>query len=126
MTAGIPGDPTSRPGIGVGHLISEAEAYQEYGRVLEDKELRRARAAGLLGYLRRKRKIFYRRDELEEFIRRSIEEEFVPCKRTQPRRAPVQEPLPSPDPAERPVQGGSLEEELRRLALARLAARPGH
>lgn len=38
-------------------LVTEAEAYLRFADVLEAKELRRARAEGLIGFYRRKKKI---------------------------------------------------------------------
>jgi hypothetical protein len=62
-------------------LITEAEAYAAFGHVLEDKELRHARQSGRLGFMRRKRTIFYRRDELEAFVSSLLRQDYVePCK----------------------------------------------
>jgi hypothetical protein len=60
-----------------GELITETQAYEEYAAVLEDKELRQARQTGRLGFLRRKRTIFYRRDELAEFVREMLQHGYV-------------------------------------------------
>jgi hypothetical protein len=68
-------------------LLSEAEAYERF-QLLEDKELRRARAAREIGFYRRKNRIWYRLDELERFIaNRLIKDYTPPC------------PHPSPDSA---------------------------
>ncbi|CAO4145427.1 hypothetical protein LPLAFNJD_LOCUS1938 [Methylorubrum aminovorans] len=64
-------------------FITEADAYAAYGHVLEDKELRNARHAGRLGFMRRKRTIFYRRDELESFVSSLLAKDYVePCQKT--------------------------------------------
>lgn len=74
-------------------FITEAEAYASLGDVLEDKELRQARNSGRLGFMRRKRTIFYRRDELEAFVSSILRQDYVgPCttsnkpERTEPSR----------------------------------------
>ena len=64
-------------------FVTEADAYAAYGHVLEDKELRNARYAGRIGFMRRKRTIFYRRDELEAFVSGLLRQDYVePCTRT--------------------------------------------
>src|SRR5690606_22180256 len=54
-------------------LLTEAEAYERYGSVLRDKELRRAREARAIGYYKRKGKILYREDELAAFVLAKLE-----------------------------------------------------
>ena len=49
-------------------LLSEAEAVKTYGELLRDKELRRARQAGVLGYYKRGARIYYVEDELVAYI----------------------------------------------------------
>ncbi|AWB21811.1 hypothetical protein DA075_13510 [Methylobacterium currus] len=70
-------------------LIAEEEALRRFGHLLEDKELRRARQAGRIGFLRRKRRVFYRLSELEPFLDALLDEEFVAC------RKPVEKPSPT-------------------------------
>lgn len=61
-------------------FITEADAYAAYGHVLEDKELRNARCLGRIGFMRRKRTIFYRRDELVTFVSSLLRQDYVePC-----------------------------------------------
>jgi hypothetical protein len=60
-----------------GELITEAQAYEEYGAVLEDKQPRLVRQSGRIGFLRRKRTIFYRRDELAESVRQMLKHGYV-------------------------------------------------
>jgi hypothetical protein len=59
-------------------FVTEAQAYAAFGHVLEDKELRHARQEGRIGFMRRKRTIFYRYDELSEFVDRILEKDYVP------------------------------------------------
>ena len=59
-------------------LVTEAEAIKRFGTFLEDKELRRARQNGEIGYIARKRTIFYREDELVAFIATRIERDYTP------------------------------------------------
>lgn len=57
-------------------IISEADAHMRYKHLIEDKELRRARQNGELGYFRRKRRIYYREEELVAFLNRSLENAY--------------------------------------------------
>ena len=66
-------------------LISEAEAYERYGHVLQDRELRQARKSGLIGYYVRRRRVLYREDELVEFVNAKLEGSYVePCPKKKP------------------------------------------
>lgn len=76
-------------------FITEAEAYERFGHLLEDKELRVARQEGRLGYLRRKRKIFYRLSELQNFIDGALEQEYVRAPRSLQSK-PTSKLLPTP------------------------------
>lgn len=61
-------------------LVTEAEAYEVYGAVLQDKELRRARQARVIGYYKRRGKVLYREDELAAYVEAAIERSYVaPC-----------------------------------------------
>lgn len=61
-------------------LLSEAEAVEQYGAFLEDKELRRARQERVLGYYKLKGKILYREDELADYIKAKLEGRYTkPC-----------------------------------------------
>ena len=62
-------------------LISEAQAYELYRDILRDKDLRRARQKGEIGYYQRGRKISYGADELREFIARKLEEAYTPSRK---------------------------------------------
>lgn len=63
------------------HLLTEADAYNRFGKILEDKELRLARKRGELGYYRRKGQILYREDELLSFVKALLEGSYVaPCR----------------------------------------------
>ena len=59
-------------------LLSEQEAYDRFSHVLEDKELRRARRDGAIGFYRRKGRILYREDELVAFIAARLDESYTP------------------------------------------------
>lgn len=59
-------------------LITEQEAQKRFAQLLEDKELRRARQAGEIGYYKRKGTISYREDELLDFIAQRLEESYTP------------------------------------------------
>lgn len=87
MTGPGPSDgqaPATAAPITMGDLITETEAYEVYGDVLEDKQLRRARQERRIGYLRRKRRILYRRDELEKYVQTILTEGYVePCLTTE-------------------------------------------
>lgn len=66
-------------------VVTEQEAYRLFGHLLEDKELRHARQDGRLGYLRRKRTIFYRRSELEAFLSNILDKDYIkPCQSIRP------------------------------------------
>lgn len=65
-------------------LLTEREAYGKYGGYLEDKELRQARAASEIRWLRRKNRIMYREGDLVAFISARIEAETVPCRPVRP------------------------------------------
>jgi hypothetical protein len=61
-------------------LLTEAEAYERFGHVLEDKELRRAREGKELGYYVRKGRIFYNEAELLAYIAASLKGSYhAPC-----------------------------------------------
>lgn len=96
--------------ITMGDLITETEAYEIYGDVLEDKELRRARQERRIGYLRRKRRILYRRDELDRYVQAIIAQEYVqPCAQPSPQGFPTPGLAPRP-PASwggRPISSGT-------------------
>jgi hypothetical protein len=63
-------------------LLTEAEANDLYGHVLEDHELRRARQHRAIGYYKRKGKILYRADELAAFVEARLERSYVaPCQK---------------------------------------------
>nr|USU33068.1 hypothetical protein NG677_05100 [Methylobacterium sp. OTU13CASTA1] len=109
-------------------IITEAEAYLRFGHLLEDKELRFARQDGRLGYLRRKRTIFYRLSELQAFVNAALEREYVRAPQSvKPRVRPVPVPAFSvaPIPASRPTPSPSTEAALTRLAkkIARVEGR---
>ena len=130
--AGAGQSPTQSPDgspLPVFNLITEAEAYRIYGHLLEDKELRRARAAGLIGYLRRKRTIHYRRDELDSFVNAAIQEGYIPpCRAPEPRPStPPRMTLPKPMPpasVARPAVTGTIPDETFQRAADRLRRRP--
>lgn len=84
----------------IADFITETEAYSRFGHLLEDKELRIARQEGRLGYLRRKRKIFYRLSELQDFIDGALEKEYIRGPRAlQPK--PTHKSQPAPAASER-------------------------
>ena len=92
------GDDPPEFGWVAGDFIKEADAYAAFGHLLEDKELRHARQSGRLGFMRRKRTIFYRRDELEAFVSGLLRQDYVePCPQTISRgsTAPSSVGLPS-------------------------------
>ena len=60
-------------------LISEADAYERFRDYLQDKELRRARTDGKLRFLRRRRKVMYREDDLLAFIGELVEQKTETC-----------------------------------------------
>jgi hypothetical protein len=63
-------------------LVTEAQAYELYGHVLQEKELRHARQSGLIGYYKRRGKVLYRADELAAFIAARLERSYVaPCQK---------------------------------------------
>lgn len=110
-------------------LITETEAYRIYGHLLEDKELRRARTAGALGYLRRKRTIHYRRDELEAFVRAIINWSYVePCRTISPSpttRLRTTTPIPMPPASEGPPAASRvISDEVLLRAAAKLRRPP--
>ncbi|QRM36029.1 hypothetical protein [Microvirga sp. VF16] len=102
-------DPPARRSLGPGDVITEAEAYARFGHVLEDKELRIARQRGRIGYLRRKRQIFYRADEVEAYVRAVLSEEYIAC--PEPRLPPL---TPPPSPPSRAASGGTAATGSRR------------
>ncbi len=55
-------------------LIPEADAYERFRDYLQDKELRRARTDRKLRFLRRRRKVMYREDDLLAFIGELVEQ----------------------------------------------------
>lgn len=96
-------------------LITEAEAYAGFGHVLEDKELRLARQTGRLGFIRRKRTIFYRRDELEAYVSSLLRQDYIePCS-TKSLQTPALSPHRPVARPSRPVRSnGPDEDQLRR------------
>jgi hypothetical protein len=60
-------------------LIDEETAYTKYGEFLRDKELRRARQSGEIGFYRGKKKIRYDEAELLAFIGRRLKKVYQPC-----------------------------------------------
>lgn len=102
-------------------IITETEAYVRFGHLLEDKELRIARQEGRLGYLRRKRTIFYRLSELQAFVDTALEREYVRAP------APIRRRVgPAPVTAFKappPLPRSSLTSSTTDAALSRLAQR---
>ena len=60
-------------------LLTEKEALAKYGHLLEDNELRKARQQRILGYYKRRSRIFYREDELVAFIQGVVEAAYTPA-----------------------------------------------
>lgn len=58
-------------------LLTEAEAYRRFGDVLEAKELRRARAAGALGYYDLPGGERYSEAEIAQYLIKRLEREFA-------------------------------------------------
>lgn len=64
-------------------IVSEPEAHQIYKSILGDKELRYARQSGQLGYIRRNKKIYYFKEELDNYIQAALEKGYIPpCPKT--------------------------------------------
>lgn len=49
-------------------LISEPQAYERFGHLLSDKELRRARQAGKISYVEGARGFYYHPDDLAAYL----------------------------------------------------------
>jgi hypothetical protein len=65
-------------------LVTEPDAYALFP-LLEDKELRRARQNGEIGYFDRKGRIYYRLDELQAYMARKLQQSYVPpCQKNLP------------------------------------------
>jgi hypothetical protein len=58
-------------------LVTEVEAYALFP-LLQDKELRQARQDGEIGYYPRKKRIYYRLDELQAYMARKLQQSYVP------------------------------------------------
>ncbi|MBM0205276.1 hypothetical protein JNW90_21185 [Micromonospora sp. STR1s_5] len=99
-------------------VITEADAYRRYGHLLEDKELRRARQQGKLGFMRRKRTIFYRLAELEQFVQAIITQDYVPCQ-LKPGLSPTSVPP-------RTVDGRRTSADTRTPARVAISSPPGN
>ncbi|WP_339160512.1 hypothetical protein [Methylobacterium bullatum] len=110
-------------------LITETEAYATYSHLLEDKELRRARQSGALGYLRRKRTVFYRREELEAFVRDQVEKDYITPWQSRetapgtPTRTTASIPTP-PASASLPDASDTIPSEVYHRVLTGLTRRP--
>lgn len=74
MSPHMKGGDEARP-----ELLSEREAYERYGDVLEDKQLRRARTSRQIGYYVLQNRIKYRADELAAYVERHVQARYHPC-----------------------------------------------
>jgi len=60
-------------------LVTEDQAYETFGHLLQAKERRRARQEHRIGFYKRKKTIFYRVDELSRFLNERLAESYQPC-----------------------------------------------